>query len=57
MIPVMFHLTRGRDSRVDFAEINNDDATEYSKEIQEAIEEFRRQGWETREVFIPKKVG
>ncbi len=55
MIPVMFHLTRGKKVQVEFVEIDKG-VTKDSEEIQNAIQEFRRQGWEVREIFIPKKV-
>jgi hypothetical protein len=54
MIPVMFHLTRGRKVQIEFVEIDKDGVTE--EEIQNAIREFRRQGWEVKGVFIPKKI-
>ncbi len=56
MIPVMFHLTRGERVQVEFVEIDKDGVTEDSEEIQNAIQEFRRQGWEVKGVFIPKKI-
>jgi hypothetical protein len=56
MIPVMFYLTRGNSERAEFLEIDNDIVTKDSDEIWSAIPEFRRQGCETRSVFIPKKV-
>ncbi|MGD0954355.1 MAG: hypothetical protein ABR985_18515 [Methanotrichaceae archaeon] len=57
MIPVMFDLTCERDERVELVEIDNEDVTEDSEEIQEAVNDFHRQGWEVRGVYIPKKVG
>lgn len=57
MIPVMFDLTRGRDEHVELVEIDNEDVTEDSEEIQEAVNDFHRQGWEVRGVYIPKRVG
>ncbi len=56
MIPVMVHLTRGKRVQVEFIEIDKDSVTKDSEEIQNAIQEFRRQGWEVREIFIPKKI-
>jgi hypothetical protein len=56
MIPVMFHLTRGEKVQVEFVEIDKDGVTEDSEEIQNAIQEFRRQGWAIKGVYIPKKV-
>jgi hypothetical protein len=56
MIPVMFHLTRGKKVQVELVEIDKNSVTKDSDEIRSAVQEFRRQGWEVREIFIPKKV-
>ncbi len=55
MIPVMFYLTRGKNVQIEFVEINRDSVTEDSEEVQSAIQEFHRQGWDVKGVFIPKK--
>ncbi len=56
MIPVMFYLTRGRNVQIEFVEINRDSVTEDSEEVLRAIQEFRRQGWDVKGVYIPKKI-
>ncbi len=57
MIPVMFHLSRGQKTQIEFVDITEDSVSQDSEEIQRAIQEFHRQGWEVKGVYIPKKVG
>ncbi len=56
MIPVMFHLSRGQKTQIEFVDINKDIVSQDSEEIKRAIQEFHRQGWEVRGIYIPKKV-
>ncbi len=57
MIPVMFHLSRGQKNQIEFVDIDEDSMSQDSEEIQRAIQEFHRQGWEVKGVYTPKKVG
>ncbi len=41
--------------QIEFVDIDEDNLSQDSEEIQRAIQEFHRQGWEVKGVYIPKR--